>query len=654
MDTPPRKSYPVTARARTLLLCGGVALGLVVAGLLAARSWRTTPGALPSDDDEDPRLSFATPYLNVRPEVKYVGDETCASCHPKLAASFHQHPMGRSFSLVSAAATLQHRDRPGGNTFEQFGFQFLVEQQDKTVLHKQVKQNSQGQPVAEAAAEVEFVLGSGSHGFGCLVNHDGYLFQSPISWYSQKGKWDISPGYNAELSFGRPIKPECLFCHCNYADAVEHTINRYRAPIFRGLAIGCERCHGPGELHVQARERGEALPRPDHTIVNPRHLEPTLREAVCQQCHLLGFERVLGRRRGVFDYRPGLPLHLFWTVFTEAAGSDGHSTAVSQVEQVQASACFQKSGGKLGCISCHNPHSLPAPEKKVAFYRQRCLNCHQEKGCSLDLEVRLRQQKDDSCFACHMPRASSSDIAHTALSDHRILRSPDDPAPLSAAHQQPVAPDVSLIYFHRDQPPVRPAELNRDVGLALMQHARPEPMPEAERLQLGRLALRYLEPATRRDPEDVAAQEAKTKALWYLGRVPEAISTSEAILAKIPGRERALIDLAFLSEAAGDLPAAVRYWRRAIEVDPWAPTHRLHLARLLVLRRQWQEALPASEQAVRLNPCAPEANQWLIVSLLRNGTPERAYAALEALVALQPDAEAEMRRWFEKQVREGP
>ena len=29
----------------------------------------------------DPRLTFATPYRNVRPDVEYVGDPSCANCH---------------------------------------------------------------------------------------------------------------------------------------------------------------------------------------------------------------------------------------------------------------------------------------------------------------------------------------------------------------------------------------------------------------------------------------------------------------------------------------------------------------------------------------------------------------------------------------------
>ena len=28
-----------------------------------------------------------------------------------------------------------------------------------------------------------------------LIERDGFLFQSPIAWFAQQGRWDISPGY---------------------------------------------------------------------------------------------------------------------------------------------------------------------------------------------------------------------------------------------------------------------------------------------------------------------------------------------------------------------------------------------------------------------------------------------------------------------------
>ena len=68
------------------------------------------------------------------------------------------------------------------------------------------------------------------------------------------------------VHFDRPIIAGCLFCHANRFD-----MNEGRPPVFHGLSIGCERCHGPGELHAR---RPEVVQGRDWTIVNPADLEP--------------------------------------------------------------------------------------------------------------------------------------------------------------------------------------------------------------------------------------------------------------------------------------------------------------------------------------------------------------------------------------------
>src|SRR5262249_1823614 len=150
--------------------------------------------------------------------------------------------------------------------------------------------------------------------------------QSPIAWYTQAGRWDLSPGYEAgNKHFERPIADQCLYCHANHADLVEGSVNRYREPIFQGMTIGCERCHGPGELHVA---RQQVVDGKDLSIVNPAHLEPALRDSVCQQCHLQGDVRLVRAGRELYDYRPGLPLHETLAIFFRSGRERGAIKAV--------------------------------------------------------------------------------------------------------------------------------------------------------------------------------------------------------------------------------------------------------------------------------------------------------------------------------------
>ena len=172
----------------------------------------------------------------------------------RSSLAYRSHPMGRSLAPVD-----RHGGRPAGRCWggtadrAQGGAVY-----DRAPRRPRVSQGGASRRRREASAEIEaevrFALGSGTRGISFLIERDGFLFQSPIAWFAQKRRWDISPGYgefSARPNFERAIQPDCLFCHANQFRAVAGTLNRYEKPIFQGHAIGCERCHGPGELHVR-------------------------------------------------------------------------------------------------------------------------------------------------------------------------------------------------------------------------------------------------------------------------------------------------------------------------------------------------------------------------------------------------------------------
>ena len=175
-------------------------------------------------------------------------------------------------------------------------YRFEVERRGSRVFHRETR--TEAGEVRTLEAEVHYVVGSGAHGKSYLVNREGLLFQSPVSWFSHKQIWDTSPGFAGEARSGRPVVGMCLFCHANQVRPVEGSINRYEKPLFNGYTIGCERCHGPGSLHVDRRGRNEGPHEGiDLTIVNPAHLPRDLAEAVCQQCHLRGPAKIPARGR---------------------------------------------------------------------------------------------------------------------------------------------------------------------------------------------------------------------------------------------------------------------------------------------------------------------------------------------------------------------
>ena len=268
---------------------------------------------------------------------------------------------------------------------------------------------------------VDYVIGSGEHASGYLVDIGGHLFQSPVAYYKSRRAYDLAPGYEnqPDPDFTRPIAEECLLCHSGNALHVSGTLNEYRPPVFAAEAITCERCHGPVKKHLADPRAG--------TIVNPSKLEPAARDSICEQCHLFGVARVANPGKKISDFMPGRPLEDTFTIYRNvmpAGAPAGDFKVISHVEQLALSACARNSGGRLWCVTCHNPHEKLA--QSVEYYRARCLACHTANFPS------AHPAKDSDCLGCHMPRRAAKDGGHTVFTDHRIQRVPDAPRDLPA------------------------------------------------------------------------------------------------------------------------------------------------------------------------------------------------------------------------------
>ncbi len=624
-------------RARVVLLA---AVGLLagVAGVYLA-FFRGGVEPRPVKAPRDPRLDYAGPFCNVRPDVHYVPDSRCAECHAEVCRTFAAHPMGRS-TLPTAQAPSPPTGPQQNNPFEARGSQYRVVHEGGKTYHRRTKTGPDGRPVAELDWPVDYVVGSGARGYSYLTDRDGFLFETPVSWYSQKKAWDLSPGFGDAYLTGRPAVPDCLFCHTNRADHRDGTVNGYGRPPFDGTAIGCQRCHGPGELHVASPGKGPD--GVDPTIVNPRHLDRPLREAVCEQCHLTGEQRVLRRGRDLYDYRPGLPPELFWSVFVRAPGEKEGRKAVGHVEQTDQSRCF-RGDPSFGCASCHDPHAKPPPERRVAYYRDRCLQCHRQKGCSLPEAERLRRSPADSCIDCHMPRYGSSDIPHTASTDHRVLREPA----AAPADAKPAGDGLPLVSFYRGRPAPEGGADDRDRAIALVRAA----LGGDAAARSLRQVLPALDAAAGRDPDDLPAAEARGQALGLQGRWAEALAAFRAVLERSPDRELSLGGAATMAEALGQTDDAVGYWRRAAAVNPWPPEYRRSLALLLVKKEAWAEALPECTAWVRLDPFSAEARATRVACLLATGDKAEARAEFQRVEALAPPNLPELRIRFERRLK---
>ncbi len=378
-------------------------------------------------------------FRNTAPEVAYIGSRACKLCHPDIYAAYRRTAMGRSMSLPSEPDQLAKVPRPITTHAQQFGSAFEVSRKGTDLYQSEYQVDAHGQEVFRSTHRVAFVLGAGDNGISHIVRWRDYLLEAPLSYYSRSGTWELSPGYeNRDYGFTRTVTASCMACHSGRARPVPGGQGLYRDPPFSELAIGCETCHGPGTLHVEARMKGTPLAgNGDPTIVNPAHLAGWLADNICMRCHQMGDARILQPNKSYSDFRPGTPLDntvaIFLVPFTRKFPPK--DPLLQHYISMILSKCFTASGERLHCITCHDPHVQPSTaDARAQFFRKKCLGCHKETSCSLPLEARLRKSPPDDCADCHMPKQNLRAIAHSALTIHRIVAKPDEPFPETVYH----------------------------------------------------------------------------------------------------------------------------------------------------------------------------------------------------------------------------
>jgi Flp pilus assembly protein TadD len=463
---------------------------------------------------------------------------------------------------------------------------------------------------------VAYTVGSGSRGRSYLINIDGRIFVSPISWYTGPHQWDWSPGYAVDnnFRFDRKISEGCISCHAGLVAVHPQDHDRFAEPPVIEASIGCERCHGPGRDHI-AYQSGEAPADARDPIVNPEKLAGARRDAVCNQCHLAGKRRVVRLGKSEFAFQPGMFLSDNWVIFLKTEGIDtGVAAAVSQAEQMFASECYRKSNGALGCITCHESHSTPHAESPEAVFRQKCLNCHgrQAPECSEPLARRQEITTTDSCMDCHMGKFPASDV-HAAQTNHRIAR--HKPA-ITVGSRKSRIPDEHPVLFIEPGAPTDQKDWDRARGIYLGERT-----ASASNAKTAVELLKHLEQEPAADVEG----------LYILGQAAESVNQPnravrvwEKLLKLEPRHERALESLAIHFHETRNLDLARQYYERLIEVNPGKSQYYGRLAHVLGQAGDLPAAIQVAEKCLELNPSLPQTHGWLVEAYRGIGDDERA------------------------------
>ena len=236
----------------------------------------------------------------------------------------------------------------------------------------------------------------------------------------------------------RPTGPLCDGCHSTNYDIATKQVTEWN--------VGCEKCHGPGSLHVA-----------DPTlfnIVNPARLDYVRGNDVCIQCHSQG-QLPANPINGVYydwpvGYTAGERLVDKWRLEEHALGEEtfthwpegsAHKNRMQGNDYV-TSVMYAKG---IRCFSCHDVHGTDNEADLIKPANSLCLGCHDPesplgpRGGTIAQHAQHSAEKVD-CVDCHMPQIART-VADVSVRSHTFrFISPSDsekygiPNPCTSCH----------------------------------------------------------------------------------------------------------------------------------------------------------------------------------------------------------------------------
>lgn len=537
--------------------------------------------------------------------------ETCASCHGDKHSTFVHTGMGLSFDSATRQKSSAH-----------FGAEHQVYDSAKDLHYKPYWKNDKlyikeyrlanGDTTHVLDVHINYVVGSGQHTNSHLFTHNGYIFQAPITFYVQEGKWDLAPGFeNGNNSrFSRILNSECISCHNAMPKLAENSDFKF-TKIGRG--IDCERCHGPGELHVRQRSKGEGVDvknEIDPTIVNPRKLTWERQIDLCQRCHLQGLN-VLKEGKKFTDYKPGMQLSdIFEIYLPEYEGQNASFDMANHSQRFQMSECFiqgNKEELDFTCISCHNPH-VSVKITGTEVYNTACKNCHQNKGCTEAPAVLATA--NNNCVSCHMPPSGSDDIPHVSVHDH---------------------------YIRVPQKKKDVEEMQKLVGLYAVNNPSPDIQTEIQAY------LEYWEkfdknPFYLNKAGELLKQNNITK-LWlkyhYLTQNYKAAIALELEASDLSAWENFMLGTAYIKEQKMSL--GIFHLEKAYTQDPTNRNIAAELIKRYANEQQVEKAVELGKKLIKEYPTNGEIHNSLAKAYILNGKTKLALPLLQQAIQLEPD-----------------
>ena len=589
--------------------------------------------------------SFGPEYAGWSDEAEYVGIEACQSCHAPQYDDFIRSQMGRSWRHAARSQSNAEWDdiTPLYSTYDDMYYQPYAVGEDLFVKEYRLVD---GDTTHSRIEQIDFIVGSGHHTNSHIYSENGYLYQIPVTWYAQDAKWGLAPKFQKSgnnYRFGRVITDECMACHNGQPTFVPGSENRFKEV---PLGINCEKCHGPGSIHVQEKQAGiivDITKEIDYSIVNPGKLSPERELDVCQRCHMQGASVFEGGDTPL-DWRPGKPLAAHQNVFwPRQPDSLTHFIMASHPDRLAQSACFKDSWQEgsaaepMTCLTCHDPHK-PIEETREAV-NATCQNCHSGQPETVSAlmctePTVVAGTNKATCASCHMPQSGSTDIPYIRITDH-FIRVPDR---LSEREVEDQTRFIRMAAFMDQSPHPRQ---RADGFLTYFEQFTDRPgMLDSASVYLGQAQDALDENPGAVDDREKERLTASWIRLWHLAGDHAAVRRlSQQSGFEAPDDAWTHYRIGEAYAAINDHARAIRWYEQAVEKGP---DHLRFLDKLgvaLTQANRLQEASNVFDRLVSANPTFENGlnNRGFMHLVL--GDIEAAEADFRATLSLSPDLE---------------
>jgi tetratricopeptide (TPR) repeat protein len=594
---------------------------ITIASLLLVTGCKQSSNVVPAD-----------PYAHLFDGVQYVGSKKCAPCHPDLYEAFTQSEMGRSISVIDPKTMIERFPQREKIYDSTRNLSYEMYTLNGKYYQREFRVDKVGNKIHERSEMAEFAIGSGNNLRMYFRVENGMLYQLPLTWYTHAKIWNLSPGFREfnNLRFRRFASVRCLMCHNSIMQESPTSNDRYDRPF--PLGIGCERCHGPGEKHVQQMTNRQAGKK-DVSIVNPRKLPHQQQLDICQQCHLQAKAWAPYNEESVINFRPGQKLSSNRSLyFPEKTDKEVFEVADSP-HRMKLSRCYTESGGAMTCLTCHDPHYSIKTFTKT-YYSQKCLLCHRAESV-LKISGAYRHSLEDNCVQCHMNKTGTNNTLHgVSVTDHwiridanktiinwNLLRAGPERRPLIA-----LIPDVDA---DDDARPMRK-------GIAYFEYYKDHDRRSA-----------YLDSSTtylRENPDRLRRSPTGLITLGQIeairGNLQASATLYEQAISMLPKHADGTWRLANAYSSLRQTEQAEKYYRKSIDLKPEEPQYLESLGLLLAGSERAGEALQALERAIRIDAQNPDAFYHLGIIYARDYRDvQKAIPYFERLVMLDPDYE---------------